>query len=60
MTVSERIKGMIEKASWVRRMFEEGANLKKRYGVENVFDLSIGNPFMVPPPEFKQELKKLF
>jgi aspartate aminotransferase len=40
-------------------MFEEGANLKKRYGVENVFDLSLGNPIMEPPPEFNQELKKL-
>jgi aspartate aminotransferase len=40
-------------------MFEEGANLKKRYGVENVFDLSIGNPVMEPPPEFRKELKKV-
>jgi len=45
--------------SWIRRMFEEGDNLKKHYGVENVFDLSLGNPVMEPPPEFKQELKKV-
>jgi len=40
-------------------MFEEGANLKKRYGEKYVFDLSIGNPVTEPPPEFNRELKKL-
>ena len=45
--------------SWVRRMFEEGASLKRRYGEENVFDLSLGNPVMEPPVEFHQELKRL-
>ena len=45
--------------SWIRRMFEEGAALKQRYGEENVFDLSLGNPVMEPPAEFHQELKKL-
>jgi len=45
--------------SWIRRMFEEGATLKQRYGEENVFDLSLGNPIMEPPVRFKQELKKL-
>ncbi len=45
--------------SWIRRMFEEGAELKKRYGEENVFDLSLGNPIIEPPAEFFRELKKL-
>ena len=45
--------------SWVRRMFEEGACLKRQYGEENVFDLSLGNPVMEPPVEFRQELKRL-
>jgi aspartate aminotransferase len=49
---------MVE-GSWIRRMFEEGAILRERYGVENVFDLSIGNPVMEPPVEFNQELRKL-
>ncbi len=40
-------------------MFEEGAILKQRYGAESVFDLSLGNPVMEPPAEFRQELKKL-
>jgi len=45
--------------SWTRKMFEEGIVLKQRYGDENVFDLSLGNPVMEPPVEFDQELRKL-
>jgi aspartate aminotransferase len=56
MTVSERIKAMIEKASWVRRMFEEGAIRKKKFGAENVFDFSLGNPNLEPPARFREIL----
>ncbi len=45
--------------SWIRRMFDEGASLKQRYGADKVFDLSLGNPIIEPPPEFNTELKKL-
>ena len=45
--------------SWIRKMFDEGIVLKQRYGAENIFDLSLGNPIMEPPPEFHQELLKL-
>ena len=45
--------------SWIRRMFEEGISLKQRYGEENVFDLSLGNPMMEPPDEFRRELRNL-
>ncbi len=59
MPISDRVqKGMAE-GSWIRKMFEEGSILKQRYGEENVFDLSIGNPVMEPPPEFVRELKRL-
>ena len=59
MPISDNVSKRMMEGSWIRRMFEEGANLKKRYGVENVFDLSLGNPVMEPPPEFNQEFKKL-
>lgn len=59
MSVSERVRKGMSSGSWIRRMFEEGAELKKRYGEENVFDLSLGNPIMEPPAEFRQELKRL-
>jgi len=57
--ISDNVSKRMMEGSWIRRMFEEGDNLKKRYGVENVFDLSLGNPVMEPPPEFKRELKKV-
>ncbi len=58
MSISERVRRSMTEGSWIRRMFEEGAILKQRYGEENVFDLSLGNPVMEPPPEFKGELKR--
>jgi aspartate aminotransferase len=57
--ISDNVSKRMKEGSWIRRMFEEGTSLKKRYGEEDVFDLSIGNPVMEPPPEFNQELKKL-
>jgi len=49
----------MEDSSWVRRMFEEGEELKRQHGEENVFDFSLGNPEMEPPSSLKRELKAL-
>jgi aspartate aminotransferase len=59
VSVSERTKKGMELGSWIRRMFEEGIAMKKKLGKENVYDLSLGNPVMEPPPEFKAEIKRL-
>jgi len=59
MTIAEHIRHSMEEGSLIRKMFEEGAALKQRYGAGNVFDLSLGNPIMEPPPEFRRELRKL-
>ncbi|MBM3119136.1 MAG: pyridoxal phosphate-dependent aminotransferase [Chloroflexi bacterium] len=59
MSISGNVARGMAEGSWIRRMFEEGAMLKKRYGEEDVFDLSIGNPVIEPPPEFDRELKRL-
>ena len=59
MSVPERIRKGTASGSLVRRMFDEGLVYKKKYGAENVFDLSLGNPITEPPPEFKEELFKL-
>jgi len=59
MTVPDRIKKGIASGSLVRKMFDEGIVFKQRYGAENVFDLSLGNPVLEPPDEFKAELLKL-
>ena len=49
----------MSRGSWIRRMFEEGNRLKEKYGSDNVFDLSLGNPIIEPPPKFKAELKRV-
>jgi aspartate aminotransferase len=59
MPISDRVRKSMENGSWIRRMFEEGTILKEKYGAENVYDLTLGNPVMEPPPEFHRELKKL-
>ena len=59
MPVSDKVSLFVEQGGWIRRMFEAGIALKAQYGDANVFDLSLGNPVMEPPPEFHQELRRL-
>lgn len=40
-------------------MFEAGIALKVQYGEDRVFDLSLGNPVVEPPEEFRRELLRL-
>ena len=56
MSVSSRIKAALEGSSWIRRMFEEGRELKARLGPDKVFDFTLGNPDLEPPPQFKAAL----
>jgi aspartate aminotransferase len=59
MAIAQKIKGYMEKSSWIRRMFEEGARLKAQHGAENVFDFSLGNPNLEPPAAVHQVLASL-
>ncbi|HBH28552.1 MAG: pyridoxal phosphate-dependent aminotransferase [Desulfofustis sp. PB-SRB1] len=58
MSISEKMIRFGEQSSWIRKMFEEGARLKARYGAEQVCDFSLGNPDVPPPARFYQELKQ--
>ncbi|OGP71881.1 MAG: aspartate aminotransferase [Deltaproteobacteria bacterium RBG_16_50_11] len=59
MAISNRVKEALNGASWVRRMFEEGEELKRTHGEENIFDFSLGNPNLEPPASLKKALKAL-
>ena len=59
MSVSLKIRESIEKSSWIRKMFEEGARLKAEFGADNVYDFSLGNPDIDPPPAFFNVFKKM-
>jgi len=56
MPVSKKIGDFIEKSSWIRKMFEEGARLKQEHGSGNVFDFSLGNPNLDPSPAVKKAI----
>ena len=56
MAVSRKLQQQMAEGGWIRKMFEDGIALKKKYGESNVFDLSLGNPVVEPPEEFLQDL----
>ena len=56
MSIAKKIKAGFAQSSMIRKMFSEGAILKKKYGTDKVFDFSIGNPNVEPPEAFKKEL----
>ena len=46
-------------ASVIRKMFEEGNALKAKYGEDNVFDFSLGNPDLDPPEEVLSAIEEI-
>ena len=56
MPISRNVSDKLEKSSWIRKMFEEGLRMKQEYGVNNVFDLSLGNPVVEPPEQVCQAI----
>jgi len=59
MSVSKAIAEQIERASWIRRMFELGIQLRQELGPENVFDFTLGNPEVEPPASVMQALERV-
>ncbi len=59
MAISSKISGFIERASWIRKMFEEGTRLKAIHGEDQVFDFTLGNPSTEPPEAFNKALLNL-
>jgi aspartate aminotransferase len=47
--LSAQVQGYMTRSSWIRRMFEAGIELKKKYGNDQVCDFSLGNPDLPPP-----------
>lgn len=46
-------------SSFIRKMFEKGLELKKKYGEDAVCDFSLGNPDVPPPAHTADVLKEL-
>ena len=59
MPIADKMVKMVEAASMIRKMFEEGIRMREKYGDDNVFDFSLGNPDVPPPDDVKQTLINL-
>ena len=59
MAIATKVQTFIESASWIRKMFEEGERLRRIHGADRVYDFTLGNPAIEPPPEFYAELRSL-
>ncbi len=56
MPVATHISEAMASSSFIRRMFEEGLMMKSRFGADNVYDFSIGNPDLEPPAKVARML----
>lgn len=59
MPISNRIAAYEAKGSWIRKLFEEGMQMLRDGSGVPVYDLSIGNPELEPPVEFKRLLRRM-
>lgn len=57
--ISNQISGYMDNASWIRKMFEKGAELKAEFGEDNVYDFSLGNPDLPPPAAVAEGLSSM-
>ncbi|MDR2820660.1 MAG: pyridoxal phosphate-dependent aminotransferase [Desulfovibrio sp.] len=55
--LAKSVSSYVEKASWIRRMFETGGRLKAQYGEQNVCDFSLGNPDLPAPAAVARGLR---
>ena len=55
--ISEKMIPLMKNNSAIRMMFEEGNKLAAKYGRENVFDFSLGNPSVPAPAEVNQAIQ---
>lgn len=54
--ITKKMQELVSGNSLIRAMFEEGKELAAKYGKENVYDFSLGNPSVEPPKEVKQAI----
>ncbi len=57
--IASDIEVAMSNASWIRKMFEAGVELKKSRGADRVFDFSLGNPDVPPPAKAREILHEI-
>ena len=59
MILSKNMERLVAGSSTIRRLFEEGIELSKKVGSENVYDFSLGNPASPVPDEVKKSIYRI-
>ncbi len=54
--IAKKMVKYVEGSSVIRAMFEEGKKMALKYGSENVYDFSLGNPSVEPPQEVEDAI----
>ena len=57
--ISEKMKKLAENNSVIRAMFEEGLQMAKEFGADNVYDFSLGNPSVPAPEAVNQAIRNI-
>ena len=57
--ISDEINQCLAHSSAIRKMFEAGLELKQKFGADQVFDYSLGNPDLPPPAKVEKSLEKI-
>ncbi len=57
--ISEKMKQLASNNSVIRAMFEEGQNMAREFGAENVYDFSLGNPSVPAPGAVKDAIREI-
>jgi len=57
--ITGQMRKSMEGGAFIRKMFERGIELKKKYGADAVCDFSLGNPDLPPPPVVAESLREL-
>lgn len=54
--IADKMKALVKNSSAIRAMFEEGKVMAAKYGAENVYDFSLGNPNVPAPVQVKEAI----
>ena len=59
MVIAKRMEPLVAGSSIIRKLFEEGKEMAKEVGAENVYDYSLGNPSVPAPDAVKSSIIKI-
>lgn len=59
MILSKNMQQLVAGSSTIRKLFEEGLELAREVGKENVYDFSLGNPASPVPAEVKESIYRI-